>query len=78
MRFIREKIDSIDGKINALLLKRLALAVKIGKEKEKLGLVLYQPAREQEVLHHIKGRYQRERKRIFKVIMQESRGVQRK
>ncbi len=52
---LRQKIDSLDAKIVALLNERAAITLSIGHEKIKNGQSIYAPAREQEVLRRIKA-----------------------
>ncbi len=46
----REEIDSIDGQIISLLSRRQEVAAAIGKIKRNLGIKIFDPAREEEVL----------------------------
>ena len=50
---LRRRIDEIDERLVALLNERAACALGIGAIKERLGLPIYQPAREAEVLAHV-------------------------
>ncbi|MBO2516462.1 MAG: chorismate mutase [Clostridiales bacterium] len=49
----RKEIDALDEQIIALLEKRMALAVLIGKEKKAAGKPLRDEAREDEILRRI-------------------------
>jgi chorismate mutase len=51
---LRQEIDALDERIVALLNARAGCALEIGRMKEALGLEIYQPAREQDVLSHVK------------------------
>ena len=46
----RNRIDEIDGKLVELLNQRAGLAVRVGKEKRRLGATLQDPEREDAVL----------------------------
>ena len=50
---LRKKIDKIDRSISKLLVKRIKLAIKIGYEKKKMNLPVYDPGRENRVLKNI-------------------------
>jgi chorismate mutase len=52
---LRARIDAIDERLVALLSERAACALAIGQLKKSLGLPVYQPSREVEVLAHVKG-----------------------
>ena len=51
---LRKKIDEIDEKIVSLLNRRAKIALKISKEKKKVGGEIYSPYREKEILERIK------------------------
>ena len=51
---LRQRIDAIDDQLVGLLNERAALALAIGRIKHELGLAVYQPAREVEVLAHVR------------------------
>jgi chorismate mutase len=46
----RLEIDAIDSELLGLLNKRASLAVKVGQSKRLMGVELYDPTREQEVI----------------------------
>ncbi len=46
----RARIDAIDRQITDLLKQRFALSQKIGEYKQKNGIVVFDPSREQEIL----------------------------
>lgn len=50
---LRARIDELDERLVDLLNARAACALEIGRLKEALGLAVYQPEREAEVLRHI-------------------------
>lgn len=52
---LRERIDALDEQLVRLLNERAACALEIGRAKEALGVAVYQPEREQEVLEHVAG-----------------------
>ena len=52
---LRAEIDAIDRQLVALLGKRAACALQIGRVKEEAGLPVYQPAREAEVLENVRA-----------------------
>jgi chorismate mutase len=52
---LRRRIDAIDEQIVRLLNERSACALEIGAIKRARGLPVYQPAREQEVLAHVRA-----------------------
>jgi chorismate mutase len=50
---LRKKIDALDEALVRLLNARAACALEIGRVKKQIGLAIYQPAREAEVLGHV-------------------------
>lgn len=52
---LRKRIDDLDTQLVQLLNERAGCALEIGQIKEELGLPIYQPAREAEVLAHVRG-----------------------
>jgi chorismate mutase len=52
---LRQRIDDLDEQLVRLLNERAACALDIGEVKQGLGLELYQPEREQEVLRHARA-----------------------
>jgi chorismate mutase-like protein len=50
---LRSEIDAIDARLVQLLNERAACALAIGKAKEEIGLAVYQPERERDVLEHV-------------------------
>jgi len=78
----RKRIDTIDDQLSRLLNSRSACAVEIGKIKRALGLPVYSPEREAEILERVS----RENpgpldhtavRRIFERIIDESRRLER-
>ena len=51
---LRRRIDELDERLVALLNERAACALEIGKLKRSLGVEVYQPDREAEVLRHVR------------------------
>jgi chorismate mutase len=52
---LRKKIDALDEAIVRLLNARAACALEIGRFKKQLGMAIYQPSREHEVLSHVQN-----------------------
>lgn len=52
---IRERMTTLDSKLVALLNERARCAREIGQLKETVGLEVYQPQREIEVLSHVRS-----------------------
>jgi chorismate mutase len=52
---MRKKIDALDEAIVRLLNARAACALEIGRFKKQMGLAIYQPSRESEVLGHVQS-----------------------
>jgi len=52
---LRRQIDALDTQLVQLLNRRAACALAIGEVKESIGLELYQPDRERQVLEHVRG-----------------------
>src|SRR5262249_48081052 len=50
---LRKKIDALDEALVRLLNARAACALEIGRVKKQIGLEIYQPSREAEVLGHV-------------------------
>lgn len=51
---LRARIDDIDRQLVALLSERARCALDIGRCKERLGLPVYQPSREADVLRNVR------------------------
>jgi chorismate mutase len=50
---LRQRIDELDEDLVRLLNERASCALAIGEAKQALGLAIYQPEREREVLDHV-------------------------
>jgi chorismate mutase len=50
---LRKRIDGLDEALVRLLNARAACALEIGRVKKELGLPIYQPTREADVLGHV-------------------------
>ena len=82
---LRQRIDRLDEKLVELLTERANCALQIGKLKHDLGLEVYQPDREAEVLHHVQthGRQMGSPLggeaivRVFERIIDEARRIER-
>jgi chorismate mutase len=82
MRKWRERIDEIDETLVRLLNERAVCAEEIGKIKILLGLEVYSPEREKEVMRNVTksnpGPLQDEAiVRLFERIIDESRSIER-
>ena len=51
---LRRRIDELDERLVELLNERAACALRIGELKQALGLEIYQPDRESQVLGHVR------------------------
>jgi chorismate mutase-like protein len=51
---LRRRIDQLDERIVELLNERASCALAIGEIKQQLGLEIYQPDREAQVLSHVR------------------------
>ena len=79
---LRRQIDGIDAQLVALLNARAACALSIGQEKKRVGLAVYQPGREAEVLANVERLNQgplddRAVRRLFERIIDEARRLER-
>ena len=82
---LRQRIDQLDEKLVELLTERANCALQIGKLKHDLGLEVYQPDREAEVLHNVQshGRHMGSPLggdaivRVFERIIDEARRIER-
>jgi chorismate mutase len=52
---LRERIDALDEKLVELLNERATFAMRIGDIKQQLGMEVYQPEREAQVLGHVRA-----------------------
>ena len=82
---VRRQIDELDEKLVELLTQRANCALEIWKLKHDLGLEVYQPDREAQVLHHVQthGRVTGSPlggdaiARVFERIIDEARRIER-
>ena len=82
---LRQRIDQLDEKLVELLTERANCALQIGKLKHDLGLEVYQPDREAEVLHHVQSHGRQMGSplggdaivRVFERIIDEARRIER-
>jgi chorismate mutase len=79
----RDRIDELDRQILALLNERVDCANRIGEIKKSLGLPIYMPSREDEVLdnvcHSNQGPLPDEAvRRVFERIIDETRSLERR
>ncbi len=72
LRRLRRRVDELDGEILSLLQARMHAVREIGQVKAVLGLSVYDPEREREILKKA-GKF----RRIFEAILEVSRDVQR-
>ncbi len=82
MNSLRKKIDRLDRLIVKLLNKRARYADEIGKVKEKLGLEVYSPEREKQVIENVSNENpgpltDEAVKRVYERIIDESRRLER-
>jgi chorismate mutase len=52
---LREDMDRVDEVLVRLLNERARVACEIGRLKKELGIDIYQPEREKQVLAHVRG-----------------------
>lgn len=79
---LRCRIDELDEQIVALLNERAGCALAIGEIKDQLGLEIYQPDRERQVLTHVQHVNRGPLKddavaRLFERIIDEARRLER-
>jgi chorismate mutase len=79
---LRRRIDELDELLVRLLSARAACALEIGREKKLLGLEIYQPSREVEVLEHVQRinpgpLNDASIKRLFERVIDEARRLER-
>ena len=79
---LRKRIDLLDESLVRLLNSRAACALEIGRIKRELGMQIYQPEREAEVLKNVQGHNtgpldQAAMKRLFERIIDEARHLER-
>ena len=78
----RIEIDRIDERLIELLNQRSICAIEIGRIKRQVGLPIYSPSREKEVIEHVTSRnggpLDRDAvRRLFERIIDESRRIER-
>jgi len=79
---LRRRIDDLDELLVRLLSARAACALEIGREKKLLGLEIYQPSREADVLAHVQRinpgpLNDASIKRLFERVIDEARRLER-
>jgi chorismate mutase len=79
---LRKRIDLLDESLVRLLNARAACALEIGRLKRDMGVPIYQPGREAEVLAHVQtlnsGPLDQDAiKRLFERIIDEARHLER-
>jgi chorismate mutase len=78
----RDEIDRLDEQLVKLLNARSQCAIELGRIKRELGLAIYSPDREREVITHVMGinpgPLDRDAvRRLFERIIDESRRIER-
>jgi len=79
---LRKRIDLLDESLVRLLNSRAACALEIGRVKRAMGIPVYQPQREAEVLRHVESLNTgpldgQAIKRLFERIIDEARHLER-
>ncbi len=79
---LRRSIDELDELLVRTLSARAACALEIGRQKKRLGLEIYQPSREADVLAHVQRinpgpLNDASIKRLFERIIDEARRLER-
>ena len=79
---LRRRIDDLDEALVKLLSQRAECALAIGRAKKELGLEVYQPAREVEVLNHVQRMNpgpldDAAMRRLFERVIDEARRLER-
>ena len=79
---LRRRIDELDELLVRLLSARAACAFEIGRQKKLLGLEIYQPSREADVLAHVQRinpgpLNDASMKRLFERVIDEARRLER-
>jgi chorismate mutase len=79
---LRKRIDLLDESLVRLLNARAACALEIGRVKREMGVPIYQPERESEVLRNVQSVNtgpldQAAIKRLFERIIDEARHLER-
>jgi chorismate mutase len=78
----RDEIDRLDEQLVKLLNARSQCAIELGRIKRELGLAIYSPDREKEVIAHVTSINhgpldRRAIRRLFERIIDESRSIER-
>ena len=78
----RDEIDNLDEQLVKLLNARSQCAIELGRIKRELGLAIYSPDREREVIAHVTGINpgpldKTAIRRLFERIIDESRRIER-
>jgi chorismate mutase len=78
----RDEIDKLDEQLVELLNARSHCAIELGRIKRELGLAIYSPDREKEVIAHVTSINhgpldRRAIRRLFERIIDESRSIER-
>jgi chorismate mutase len=78
----RDEIDRLDEQLVKLLNARSQCAIELGRIKRELGLAIYSPDREREVISHVTGINpgpldKTAIRRLFERIIDESRRIER-
>jgi chorismate mutase len=79
---IRDRINQLDDELLRIFNERSALAVKIGEIKEREGLRIYDPTREQSIFHRVQANNpgplsNQAIVRLFERVVDESRRLER-
>lgn len=79
---LRKRIDLLDESLVRLLNARAACALEIGRLKREMGIPIYQPDREKDVLNHVQALNSgplddQVIKRLFERIIDEARHLER-
>ena len=80
---LRHRIDAIDRAVVGLLNERATVAMEIGRQKLAGGLPVYDPAREEEIVHNVTASLPgplsaQAMRRVFERIIDETRSVERR
>lgn len=80
---LRQSIDELDRRLLELLAQRLQLVMRVGEVKRGLGLDVYDPARERDLLDRVAKAAASPltpamAQRIFECIIAESRGLEQR
>jgi chorismate mutase len=80
---LRLSIDQLDRQILELIAERLRLVMQVGEVKRSLGLAVYDPVREQDLLERVSRAAPEPitaamAQRLFRCIIEESRGLEQR